>query len=345
MKKILIHTGERGSRIEEPLAHAGFSVVGVAGRTAQSTRLLKFSRLVIVMVKESPDLIFVDSAGLMCVSAYILSKIFRIPLALRLRADIWAIHEEQKEYYSIGRRMYELILLKMCEAVFERAARLFPVSEYLKGVMKENGIKEEKIRVLKISMDARRFHPAKKEDESIRLLSVANLNFKRKTEGLIDVIPVIDEIISQYGNVKYQIAGRGRFSKMLEENLKKVKNKDKISYLGHRKDVEKLFSQADIFIQHSYLDAFPATVLEAMASGAPVIANRFGGMIEQIEEGVTGFLVDDLSSFKETLEMLIKDKKMREEIGKRGRSLVLQRYNMSLIAERFKKEIDDILSR
>jgi len=54
--------------------------------------------------------------------------------------------------------------------------------------------------------------------------------------------------------------------------------------------------------------------------------------------------VDDLSSFKETLEMLIKDKKMREEIGKKGRSLVLERYNMSFIAECFKKEIDDILS-
>lgn len=343
MKKILIHTSTRGFRIEEPLIHAGYSVTGIPERMAKNHKFLKLLNLINIMIKENPDLILVDSAGLMCISAYFLSRLFRVPLVLRMRADIWAIHEEQKEYYRITRRVYELILLKICETIFKRATRLFPVSRHLKEVMKEKGIEEDKIRIIRLAIDHKRFHPVRKEGKSIRLLSVANLAFKRKTEGLIDILPVIDEVISKYGDVYYQIAGRGRFSKFLKEKLKNLKNKDKIFYLGYQKDIEMQFSKADIFVQYSYLDAYPATVLEAMASGVPVIANRYGGMIEQIENGITGFLVDDVSSFREVLEQLIEDKKMRENMGERGRSFVLERLDISVIAECYKKEIDVIL--
>jgi len=341
--KVLLHAGERGSRIEEPLLHAGFSVVGIPTKPTQRNKILKFFSLMKVILKEDPDCIIVDSAGLMCVSAYFLSRIFRIPHILRVRADIWAIHEEQKEYYNGVRRMYELVLLKLCEAVFKRATKLFPISEYLKGIMKKKGIKEEIVRVMRISIDGERFHPSKDEDKLIRLLSVSNLSFKRKTEGIVDVIPVIDEVISKYENVEYKIAGKGMFSQMLEETLKNIKNKDKISYIGYKKDIEKLFSHADIFVHYSHLDAYPAAVLEAMASSTPVIATKFGGMVEQVEEGVTGFLVDDLSSFKDALEMLIRDKKMREEMGKKGRLYVLRTCNIAVVGESYKKAIDELL--
>jgi glycosyltransferase involved in cell wall biosynthesis len=342
MTKILIHTSKRGPRIEEPLIFAGYSVVGIHERMVKKTKILKLVTLMRVITRETPDLFFVDSAGLMLISAYVLSRLFRIPLLLRVRADIWSIYAEQREYLGFVERVYECILLRICEILYKKSERLFCVSEYLKEILKEKGIKEEKIRVLRFSIDAERFHPIEKEDRGVILLSVMNFSFKRKTEGLVKIIPVVDEIMSHHQNITYLIAGEGRFLQLLTEKLAHIKNRDRVICLGHHEAVENLFAEADILIHYSFLDTYPAVVLEAMACSTPVIANKFDGMIEQIQDGVTGFLANDVSSFRNALETLINNKKMREEMGEKGRSFVLETYNISHIAACFKKEIDQI---
>lgn len=344
MTKILIHTSRRGSRIEEPLISAGYSVVGIAEPIMKKNKVIKLKALIRVIIQETPDLIFVDSAGLMLLSAYVLSRLFRIPLLLRVRADIWSIYAEQREYLGFARKVYECILLRISHVLYKKSERLFCVSEYLKNILIEKGIREEKIRILRFSINSNRFHPVEKEGRGITLLSVMNFSYKRKTEGLVKIIPVVDEVMTHHPNVTYLIAGEGKFLYLLKEELENIKNRNKVIFLGHQEAVENLFAEADIFIHYSFLDTSPAVVLEAMACGTPVIANRYNGMIEQIQDGVTGFLADDVSFFRNNLETLIKNKDMREEMGKKGRSLILETYNISYIASCFKREIDQILT-
>jgi glycosyltransferase involved in cell wall biosynthesis len=344
MTKVLIHTGKRGPRIEKPLIHAGYSVVGIPGRMIRKNKMLKLMNLTKIIAREDPDLIFVDSAGLMLLAAYALSRVFRIPLLLRVRADIWSIYDEQREYLGFLKGVYEHILLIISERLYRRSERLFCVSEYLKKILSGKGIEKEKIRVLRFSVDTRRFHPAERDDGRITLLSITNFSYRRKIEGLIEILPVVDDVMSQYENIQYLIAGKGKFSQLFKENLETMINKDRVTYLGYQETVETLHAGADIFIHYSFLDTSPAVVLEAMACGTPVIANRYDGMIEQIQEGVTGFLVDGKSSFRKALETLIREKKMREEMGKKGRSFVVETYNISHVAACFKKEIDEVLS-
>lgn len=342
--KILVHTGKRGTRIEEPIIEAGYTVVGIPERMTKSNRAVKFWNLITVMIKEQPDLIVVDSAGLMCVAAYILSKIFRVPLVLRVRANIWGIYEEQTEYVNVLHRIYEMILLTFCECIFKRTTRLFSVSNHLKEIMKEKGIKEEKIRVVRFSIDLERFHPAKKDNDTIRILSVANFTFKKKTEGLIQILPAVDEVISEHEHVHYSITGRGRFSTEVEKRLETLKNPH-IAYLGYQENIESLYAEADIFVHYSYLDAYPAAVLEALSSGTPVIANKYGGMAEQVQDGITGFLVNDILSFKKALTQLIVDKEMRKSMGEEGRSQIMKEFTSQDVTACYKKEIDEIFDK
>ncbi|MBU7018533.1 MAG: glycosyltransferase family 4 protein [Theionarchaea archaeon] len=345
MTKILIHTSKRGLRIEEPLISAGYSIVGIKEPTIEKNKVVKLVSLMRVIIRETPDLMLVDSAGLMLLSAYVLSRLFHIPLLLRVRADIWSIHAERREYIGFARRMYEFVLLKSCQILYNKSERLFCVSEYLKEILKEKGIREEKIRVLRFSIDADRFHPVEKEGKEIVLLSVMNFSYKRKIEGLLEIIPAVDDIMTHHPNITYLIAGEGRFLYLLRERLKNTKNRNKVICLGHQEAVENLFAEADILIHYSFLDTSPAVILEAMACGTPVIANKFDGMKEQIQDGITGFLVDDVSSFRNSLETLIGNKEMRKEMGKKGRSFVLENHNISYIAACFKKEIDQISTK
>ncbi|MBU7015051.1 MAG: glycosyltransferase family 4 protein [Theionarchaea archaeon] len=343
MAKILIHTSKRGPRIEEPLTYAGYSVVGIPGRMMKKNKILKLVNLTKTVAREDPDLIFVDSAGLMLVTSYVLSRLFRIPLLLRVRADIWSIYDEQREYLGLLKRLYEYILLRICERLYRRSERLFCVSEYLKRVLEEKKIEKERIRVLRFSVDTERFHPVEKDFKRVTFLSVTNFSYKRKMEGLIEILPVVDEIMSQYKDTQYLIAGKGKFLPFLKEKIETMVNKDRIFYVGYQKAVETLYARADILIHYSFLDTSPAVVLEAMACSTPVIANRYDGMIEQVQDGGSGFLADDASSFRDRLETLTKEKKMREEMGKRGRAFVLKNHNISYISACFKREIDEVL--
>jgi glycosyltransferase involved in cell wall biosynthesis len=77
-------------------------------------------------------------------------------------------------------------------------------------------------------------------------------------------------------------------------------------------------------------------VLEAMASGTPVIASRLGGVPEIVEDGVTGFLVEpgNAEELRERLEELLGDRSLVARMGRRARELVVERFTWRACAER-----------
>lgn len=344
--KVLLHASRRGPQCEEPpLRRAGFSVVTLPEHLLKKNKLIKFFGLIYTAKKERPDMILIDLAGLILVCAYIVSLLFRIPLAVRVRANIWAIYEEMKTYSGFHERIYQSIIFKMDEAIYKRADRLLCVSEYLKGVLEQNGVQKEKIRVLHLFIDHQRFLPGKGKEGIIQLLSVTNFSFKLKSEAALAVLPQIDNILTRHKNVCYKIAGKGIFSGLLQKELQHLKNYDRVHYLGYHENVEDLFAESDIFLHYSYLDGMPTVVLEAMLCALPVVANRYNGMVEQVEHGVTGFLVDDLSSLEDVLESLIKNEKKRKAFGERGRSRILKEFTLDFISSCYQKEIEELVKK
>jgi glycosyltransferase involved in cell wall biosynthesis len=77
-------------------------------------------------------------------------------------------------------------------------------------------------------------------------------------------------------------------------------------------------------------------VLEAMASGTPVIASHLGGLPEIVEDGVTGFLVPpgDRSALRDRLGQVLADDGLARTLGEQARARVLERYTWDRVAER-----------
>ena len=77
-------------------------------------------------------------------------------------------------------------------------------------------------------------------------------------------------------------------------------------------------------------------VLEAMASGTPVVASRLGGLPEVVEDGTTGFLVPpgDTAALRDRLEQLLHDPGLARRLGRRGRELICERFTWWAVAER-----------
>ena len=100
-------------------------------------------------------------------------------------------------------------------------------------------------------------------------------------------------------------------------------------------ELAEAYGQADLLVNASLWEAFPMPILEAMASGLPVVATRVGGTQESVEEGQTGLTVpsDDPAALAEALDRVLSDKALRLRMGAEGRRRAQRLFSWDKVAE------------
>jgi glycosyltransferase involved in cell wall biosynthesis len=99
----------------------------------------------------------------------------------------------------------------------------------------------------------------------------------------------------------------------------------------NREEMKKAYAASSVVIVPSIcFDAFPRTVIEAMAAGRPVVGTRYGGASEAILDGVTGYVVNpfDIKNMAEKIMGLLRDEEMAERFGRAGRERVESKFNI-----------------
>jgi trehalose synthase len=99
--------------------------------------------------------------------------------------------------------------------------------------------------------------------------------------------------------------------------------------------VNTLQRKAAVVLQKSLREGFGLTVTEAMWKGTPVIGGNVGGIRYQIQDGVNGFLVSSVQEAGERISELLKDAQKREEMGRRARETVSERFLMTRYLEQY----------
>ncbi len=112
---------------------------------------------------------------------------------------------------------------------------------------------------------------------------------------------------------------------------------ERIIILSHQDTalVNALQRKASVVIQKSIREGFGLTVAEAMWKGTPVIGGDVGGIRYQIEDGVNGYLVSSVEEAAERLVGLLKNKQLRDEMGKRARETVKDKFLMIRLLEQY----------
>jgi trehalose synthase len=99
--------------------------------------------------------------------------------------------------------------------------------------------------------------------------------------------------------------------------------------------VNALQTRAAVVLQKSLREGFGLTVAEAMWKGTPVIGGNVGGIRYQIENGVNGFLVSSVEEAAQRIVQLIKDKKLRDEMGRKARETVREKFLLPRYLEQY----------
>ena len=198
-----------------------------------------------------------------------------------------------------------------------------------KIVVEKYGVDEGKIRViLKEGVNLNQYIQSSCEDNII--LFVGRLHERK---GLDLLLPIFKEILTEEDAV-LRIVGSGEMEKALKMQVEKLGIQKNVEFMGYLPDSEmqKQYSKASIFVSPSRYEGFGIVLLEALASGLPLVATNTGISSKVIEENKNGFLVD-YDNMGEAILKLLKDKKLRGLMGHRSREIARD-YSWSSAAKR-----------
>lgn len=151
----------------------------------------------------------------------------------------------------------------------------------------------------------------------------------KKVKGFQHVIEAVGRMKAEFPNLYYLIAGEGNYRAELDECVRQFNVQDRVKFLGNIPHhlLAQYYSFANVAAFPSlYIETFGISIAEAMSCGVPVVGSNSGGIPEVI--GDVGILCApaDSGHLAEVLRKILSDKKLRREMGEKGRLRITNRF-------------------
>ena len=219
---------------------------------------------------------------------------------------------------------------------------LTAVSEYLKReTVRDFNVPAERIEVIPNFVDTDLFRPGREPCHRASLapggepivMHVSNFRAVKRVEDVVEVFARIRAEVP----ARMVFVGDGPERPRAAQRADDLGVRDHVLFLGKHASVDELLPCADLFLLPSESESFGLAALEAMASGAPVVASRVGGLVEVIEHGVSGYLfpVGAVEEMARAGIRLLTDNSYRGKIASAGRERALTRFSASSVASRY----------
>jgi len=235
---------------------------------------------------------------------------------------------------------------KSFENIFKKAKLILPASEYLKNSLINLGCPVDKLEVHHMGVDTDIFKPfRKKKTKTVNIISVGSFIYKK---GFQDAIEAISKIREDGFKFHYVLIGDGRLRPVLEKKVESYNLRDFVDFTGKldRTAVIGEYKKADISLQPSVTtpdgshEGIPIVLMEAAACGMPAVSTLHTGIPEIVSDGNSGFLAEEgnIASLTNYLEILIGNRMLRREFGKRAREKVAKDFNIKNLSKKMQQE-------
>jgi glycosyltransferase involved in cell wall biosynthesis/predicted metal-dependent phosphoesterase TrpH len=299
--------------------------VPIPGQEAIELRFPTLTEVLARVERERPNLIHVATPGPVGLCGLAAAKLLGLPLVGSYHTELapYALHLTRDLLVSEAIGLYVDWFYGRCDRVL---APTRGVAEQLAA----RGFAPERLVLWGRGVDPDAFSPERRREHlrqrlldggDLLLLSVGRLSQEKRLDVLLAAFA---ELRRQLPGVRLAIVGDGPAREALEQGAPAG-----VRFLGelHGVELAELYASADVFCFPSTTDTFGQVLLEAGASGLPVVAARAGGGAELVADGATGLLVrpDDANALAAALRLLADDAELRAQLGRSGRLLALAR--------------------
>lgn len=189
----------------------------------------------------------------------------------------------------------------------------------------------ERVLVVPNAVSVDQFSPDLSENCTSRSVVVGMVSSNLPKKGLSDFVALAGVLKSAAPGIRCRLIGPDNSHiQQLARDQAKGLVPDNLEFAGYAESPQQALASLDIVVNLSHFqESFGRTVLEAMASGRPVVAYRWGALTELVREGETGYLVSlgDIEALACRVRQLADDPSMRYAMGRAGRELTRQRYS------------------
>lgn len=230
--------------------------------------------------------------------------------------------------------------------IVQKNKKLFAISEAVKQRMISIGkLDEAKIDVLYNGIDVENFpynrSYSKKHKQNYNKPVIGTIGRLDPRKGFRYLLEAAVVIIQRFPESTILIIGDGKERSFLEEYRVTLGLKNEnIRFLGFRRNTEMYLNQMDVFILPSLEEGLGIAILEAMASGVPVVATSVGGIPEIVIHGETGILVEPKNpkALAEATISLLNNSTKAKRISRRAREMVVEKFSLDGAVHRLLKE-------
>ena len=247
--------------------------------------------------------------------SFLIKKEYNIPYVVSLRgSDVPGYSDRFVFLYKIIKPLIKLI--------WKNSFAVIANSEGLKELAQKTNPKQV-VGIIYNGIDIENFKP-KPEARPVNNF-IITLGASRVTErkGIDYLIKALANLVPQYSQLLLRVMGEGDAREALEKLAKDLELEKNIEFIGRipRENTAPYYQEASIFVLPSFNEGMSNAMLEALASGLPLIATNTGGTSELVEEGVNGFIVKmrDSQDLTDRIEILMKDEDLRKRMGEASR--------------------------
>lgn len=164
-----------------------------------------------------------------------------------------------------------------------------PGPTFRRRLHEEVGIDPQRTAILVNSIDPTAYAPATGTESQFDLLWIGRFSSEKRPLLFVDVLATL---VTEDPSLEVAMVGDGELAPAVRERIRRYDLEDAITLPGWVDDPREYYRRSEIFVLTSERDALPLTLLEAMATGLPVVAPRIGNVRDLVRDGPDGVLVD-----------------------------------------------------
>jgi len=279
-------------------------------------------RLYKVFKAEKPDVVHTHR--------YVMEYVIPAAVMARVPVRIHTVHNIAKKENCMIHRKLNKLFYKLCDVI---PVSLSPVVQTT--VMEEYKLKSEDTPVVYNGIDLENCIPKRGYESNTKTftyLHIGRFAQAKNHSGLLEAFKIVHE---KRSNTRLVLIGDGDLVDNIREKVFELGLNNCVIFLGSQDSVYNYLYDADVFVLPSLYEGMPMTLIEAMATGLPIVTTNVGGIQDMIENGVNGLITSvDKDAIAAALLCLEEDEELRRKLGNAA-IIASKNFSSTIMAKKY----------
>ena len=265
------------------------------------------------------------------ISSVIMSKLYRFPVI----GTIYDTSTNSQDQWVQSSKIAKIAETRLVKLPFDN---VLTISEATKNsLINDFGVKKEQIKLIYIGVDLERMDSVEcsKKDENT-ILFVGRLVPHKHADHLLEIL---NNLKDEVPNIKLTIVGKGIEKENLLKYIKQNQLEGYVEFLEDLSNDELTYQmkKSNVLVLPSTREGFGMVLTEANTCYTPVVAYASGGVVEVVEDNVSGYLIEpeNIQELEEKIKFILTNKEEQERLSISGREYVEEKFNWDVLIEQY----------